>query len=85
MMEESKEDKNELIAFLSESGFKLVSIKTIVDALAEMETYMMKKLGISEIELEYYIKKVEELVGEQEAVELEIDEIINWIETLRSL
>jgi hypothetical protein len=84
-MDNKGEDKNELVAFLSESGFKLVSIKTIVDALAEMETYMMKKLGINEIELEYYIKKVEELVGEQEAVELEIDEIINWIETLRSL
>jgi tRNA U34 5-carboxymethylaminomethyl modifying enzyme MnmG/GidA len=84
-MDNKKEDKNELVAFLSESGFKLVSIKTIVDALAEMETYMMKKLGINEIELEYYIRKVEELVGEQEAVELEIDESINWIETLRSL
>ena len=79
MSEEQEGEEDVLIEILTASGFHIVPLKTVIDALAEMESYIKEQVGISQEELEEYLKRIEELVGKEEALKLELDEIISWI------
>jgi len=82
-MVEEPEDNEELVHLITQSGFTIVPLQTIIDALAEMEKYIQKETGLSEEELEEYLKKVENVVGREEAMTLELDEIVSWIRAIR--
>lgn len=84
MSEEQEGEEDVLIEILTASGFHIVPLKTVIDALAEMESYIKEQVGISQEELEEYLKRIEELVGKEEALKLELDEIISWIRAFQS-
>ena len=73
-----------LVEILSASGFQIVPLQTIVDALASMEEYLREQTGITQDELEDYLRRLEELIGKQEAFKLELDEIVSWIRAFQS-
>lgn len=77
------EDKDELVHIITESGFTIVPIQTIIDALAEMEQYLKDEAGISQEELDTYLQKIEDLVGKEEAFGLQLDEILSWIKAFK--
>ena len=79
-----QEKEDVLIEILTASGFHIVPLKTIVDALAEMESYLKDQAGISQEELEAYLEKIEHLVGKEEALKLELDEILSWIRAFQT-
>lgn len=81
--EEERPDEEELTRLLSSSGFTIVPIQTIIDALAQMEQYLKDEAGITQEELESYLEKIQELVGEEEAMQLELDEILSWIKAFQ--
>lgn len=70
---------------LEDSGFTIVPIQPLIDALAKMEAYIMQQTGLSQEELDEYLQRIEDIVGPEGAQDLELDDIINWIETLRTL
>jgi len=74
-----------LVEILSASGFQIVPLQTIVDALASMEEYLREQTGITQDELEEYLRRIEELIGKQEAFKLELDEIVSWIRAFQSV
>lgn len=82
MSEELNPDET-ILMFLTKSGFTVVPIQAIVDALAEMENQIMQEANLSREELDKYLKKVEELVGKEEAFHLQVDEIVRWIQAIR--
>jgi len=72
-----------LISLLSASGFKIVPLQSIIDALAEMEQYICNEAEVTQNELETYLERVEELVGKEEAMSLGLDDIVSWIRAIR--
>lgn len=82
-MEESPEDM--LVTILTKSGFRIVPIQTVVDALSQMEEYIRDQTGLSQEELESYLEKIENLVGREEAFKMELDDIVAWIEAMRDI
>lgn len=84
MIDDNDFEKESLIMFITESGFKFIPIQTVVDALSEMEQYMMQQTGVeTHEELENYLNKIKEILGEKESMELDLEEIISWIKAVR--
>jgi hypothetical protein len=67
---------------LEASGFVIVPVQAIIDALAEMEAYFRDQTGLSQEELDSCLHQIEELLGHEEACSLEPEEIIAWIKAL---
>lgn len=84
MSDNSSEDEEDvLVQLLSQSGFRIVPLQTIIDALAEMEAYLRERSGLSQEELETVLQRIEDLVGKEEAMKMDLEEILRWIETLQ--
>lgn len=84
MSNEEDSPDDELVHIITESGFTIVPIQTIIDALAQMEQYLKDEAGITQEELESYLEKIEQLVGREEAYRLELDEILSWIKAFQN-
>ena len=84
MSNEKESSDDELVHIITESGFTIVPIQTIIDALAQMEQYLREQAGITQEELEGYLEKIEQLVGREEAYKLELDEILSWIKAFQN-
>jgi hypothetical protein len=68
---------------LEASGFVIVPVQTIIDALAAMEAYLREQTGLDQDELDAYLLQIEELLGHEETCGLELDEIVAWIRALQ--
>lgn len=87
-MDQNPEDQNlddQILMFITESGFKVVPFQAIIDALAQMEDYIKLETGLDQKELDFYLDKLENLVGKEEAMSMEVDDIIKWIKAFRSI
>lgn len=84
MTEPEDLDDTDLAEFLSAAGFKIVPIQAVIDALADMEQYLKDQAGISQEELEGLLTQIETLVGREEAMRLELDEILGWIRAIKN-
>ncbi len=74
-----------LVDMLAASGFHITPIQTIIDALASMEEYLKNQTGMDQEQLEQCLHKIESLVGKEEALSLELDEIVSWIRAFQSV
>lgn len=80
----TEEDSTEqLLTVIEQSGFKIVSMQAVIDALAGMEDHLRKVTGISQVELDQLLDRLEVLVGKDEAMKMDLDEIANWIRTFK--
>ena len=87
-MSQDSEDfkaEEEILMFITESGFKVVPFQAIIDALAQMEDYIKIQTGIDQEELDFLLGKIENLVGKQEAMSMEVEDIIRWINVFKSV
>lgn len=80
---EENDSAESLIAIITESGFTVVSVQAVIDALAAMEQYICDEIGIEHSELEPYIEKVQEIVGKEESLSMDLDEIVSWVRAVR--
>ena len=83
MAEEDFNFEDPLLLFITQSGFNVVSVQAVIDALAEMEEYIMEQTGLNHEELEIYMKRIEELLGKEEAMHLQLDEIVGWVRAMK--
>lgn len=74
---------DQLLMFITESGFKVVPVQAIIDALAQMESYIKEETGVSQEQLDRILEKVENLVGKEEAMNMEVEEIIGWVNAFK--
>ena len=83
MTSDGIDPEDHILMFITESGFKLVSAQAIIDALAEMEEYLKSTLNISQEELDNYLEKLENLLGKEEVMHFDLDEIVSWVQAMR--
>jgi hypothetical protein len=83
MWEEDFNSEDPLLLFITQSGFNVVPVQAVIDALAEMEEYIMDQTGLNQEELDVYMKRIEELLGKEEAMHLQLDEIVSWVKAVR--
>ncbi len=81
--QENSLDNDELVHLITESGFTIVPMQTIIDALAQMEQHLREQAGISQQELEDYLQRIQNLIGLEESYKLELDEILSWIKAFQ--
>ena len=79
-----KDDSTEqLLTVIEQSGFRIVSMQAVIDALAVMEDHLRKVTGISQVELDQLLDRLEVLVGKDEAMKMDLDEIADWIRAFK--
>lgn len=83
-MDDDLNSDDEILMFITESGFKMVPIQTIIDALAAMEDRIKEETNTTQEELDNYLERIENLVGKEEALNMEVDDIIRWIKAFKS-
>lgn len=77
-------DQDEVIrAAAYNAGFNLVPIESLYEALEKMEEYLMYHTGLGKQELSDNLVKLENLVGEEQVSELNLDEIVKWIKAFQ--
>ena len=54
-MDEQFDPEDPLVTILTKSGFKIVPIQAVIDALAQMEAYICEQTGLSNEELDPYL------------------------------
>ena len=82
-MDEYEYPEDTLVTILTKSGFKIVPIQAVVDALAQMEEYICEQLQLEHEELDPYLEQIEALIGRDETFRLELDEIVGWVRAFR--
>jgi hypothetical protein len=75
----SPEEDSILQDAMHNSGFSVVSINALHEALTKMEEYLMYHTGLNKQELSDNLVRLQNLVGEEESNELELEDIVKWL------
>jgi hypothetical protein len=75
----SPEEDSILQDAMHNSGFSVVSINALHEALIKMEEYLMYHTGLNKQELSDKLVRLQNLVGEEESNELELEDIVKWL------
>jgi hypothetical protein len=78
-------DDDVLMKYLKEEGLALVPIDFMHELMQLMEAHIMKVTGVNREELDEIIERLEDLLGEDGMMDLSIDGIIGWVETLKDV
>lgn len=68
---------------IEQSGFTILPADAIMDLLARMEIYVAEQAGVPTEDVDGYMDKIEELVGPEEAMYMDLDEIVAWVRVLK--
>jgi hypothetical protein len=75
----SSEDDPILKDAMYNSGFQPIHLDVLYEVLEKMEEYLIYHTGLNKQELSEGLIKLQELIGEEQALKLEIDEIVKWL------
>ena len=78
-------DDDALMKYLDEEGLALVPLDFMHELMGLMEQHIMRVTGIGKDELDEIIERLEDLLGEDGMMDLSIDGIIGWVETLKDV
>jgi hypothetical protein len=78
-------DDDVLMKYLKEEGLALVPIDFMHELMQLMEAHIMKVTGVNREELDEIIERLEDLLGEDGMMDLSIEGIIGWVETLKDV
>lgn len=79
-------DRDFLTEALEASGYTVIDLESLTAILDEMNRQIMHETDIdTPEELEFYLNKVEELLGPEEAKKLDINQVISWVKTLKDI
>ena len=78
-------DDDVLMKYLNEEGLALVPIDFMHELMQLMEAHIMKVTGVDREELDEIVERLEDLLGEDGMMDLSIDGIIGWVETLKDV
>jgi hypothetical protein len=73
----------QLLTVIEQSGFRIVSMQAVIDALAVMEDHLMRVTGVEQAESALLLDRLELLVGKDEAMKMDLDEIADWIRAFK--
>ena len=78
-------DDDALMKYLDEEGLALVPLDFMHELMGLMEQHIMRVTGVDKDELDEIISRLEDLLGEDGMMDLSIDGIIGWVETLKDV
>ena len=76
-------DDDALTAYLEEERLALVPLDFLHDLMRLMEEHVMRETGISKDDLGPIVDRLEELLGEDGMMDLSLEGIIDWVNTLK--
>ena len=76
-------DDDVLMQYLEEEGLALVPIEFMRELMLLMEEHIVKVCGIDRDELNDIMIRMEELLGEDALMDLSVQDIIGWVDTLK--
>jgi hypothetical protein len=78
-------DDDVLMKYLEEEGLALVPLDFMRELMGLMEEHIMRVTGIDKDELDKIVSRLEDLLGEDGMMDLSLDGIIGWVETLKDV
>lgn len=79
-------DRDFLTEALENSGYTVIDLESLQAVIDAMERQIMHETNIdTQEELEFYLNKIEELLGSEEAQKLDINQVIGWVKTLKDI
>ena len=78
-------DDDVLMQYLEEEGLALVPIEFMRELMLLMEEHIVNVCGIDKDELNDIMIRMEELLGEDALMDLSIQDIIGWVDTLKNV
>jgi len=76
-------DDDVLMQYLQEEGLALVPIDFLRELMRLMEEHIMRLTGVSEEELSDIVERLEELLGEDGMMDLSLESLVGWVNTLK--
>ena len=81
--EELDQDDDALAKYLEEERLALVPLDFLNDLMQLMEEHIARETGLSKEELAPVVDRLEELLGEDGMMDLSMEAIIDWVNTLK--
>jgi hypothetical protein len=79
-VEDQYRDDDALERYLQEEGLALVPLELMV----LMEEYIIRETGVTKDELAEIIERLEELIGEDGMMDLSMEALVGWVNTLKN-
>lgn len=76
-------DDDVLMQYLKEEGLALVPIEFMRELMGLMEEHIRRLTGVSEEELSDIIERLEDLLGEDGMMDLSLESLVGWVNTLK--
>jgi len=78
-------DDDVLMQYLEEEGLALVPIEFMRELMLLMEAHIVNVCGVDRDELNDIMIRMEELLGEDALMDLSVQDIIGWVDTLKNV
>lgn len=78
-------DDDVLMQYLEEEGLALVPIEFMRELMLLMEAHIVEVCGVDRDELNDIMIRMEELLGEDALMDLSVQDIIGWVDTLKNV
>lgn len=78
-------DDDVLMQYLEEEGLALVPIEFMRELMLLMEEHIVNVCGVDRDELNDIMIRMEELLGEDALMDLSVQDIIGWVDTLKDV
>jgi hypothetical protein len=78
-------DDDVLMQYLEEEGLALVPIEFMRELMLLMEAHIVNVCDVDKDELNDIMIRMEELLGEDALMDLSIQDIIGWVDTLKNV
>ena len=78
-------DDDILQKYLDDEGLALVPIDFMRELMVLMEAHIQNVCGVDREELSDIMDRLEDLLGEDDMMDLSIDGIIDWVNTLKEV
>jgi len=77
-------DDDVLMQYLEEEGLLLVPVEFMKELMALMETHIQNVCDVDRDELSEILTRLEDLLGEDGMMDLSIEGIVGWVNTLKN-
>ena len=84
-MENEYEHDDALEKYLKDEGLALVPIDFMRELMVLMEEYVIRETGVTKDELADVIERLEELIGEDGMMDLSMEALVGWVNTLKNV
>ena len=83
-MEDQYRDDDALERYLQEENLALVPLDFMRELMILMEEHVRRETGVTKDELDEIIMRLEELIGEDGMMDLSMEGLVGWVNTLKN-